>query len=87
MRQSIATRTGVDAIAQHLPDQAVMNAELRKALSAMTELRVEVEKSHSATSELTAEMHEQASVLKRLDTVLWAGEKTSMRKLLDKTAT
>jgi hypothetical protein len=87
MRQSSATRTGVDAIAQHLPDQAVMNAELRKALSAMTELRVEVEKSHSATSELTAEMHEQASVLKRLDTVLWAGEKTSMRKLLDKTAT
>ena len=87
MRQSSATRTGVDAIAQHLPDQAVMNAELRKALSAMTELRVEVEKSHTATSELTAEMHEQASVLKRLDTVLWAGEKTSMRKLLDKTAT
>ena len=87
LRQSSATRSGVDAIAQHLPDHAVMTAELRTALAAMTELRLEVEKSHAATSELTAEMHEQASVLKRLDTVLWAGEKTSMRKLLDKTAT
>ena len=87
LRHSSATRVSVDAIAQHLPDQAAMTLELRSALAAMTTLREQVEASRSATTELTAEMHEQAAVLKRLDTVLWAGEKTSLRKLLDKSAT
>lgn len=86
LRHSSATRLGVDAIAEHLPDQAVMAKELRLALAAMTELRQEVAQSRAATKELTAEMHEQAAVLKHLDTALWAGEKTSLRTLLEKSA-
>ncbi len=84
LRESAASRAGVDAITRHLPDQAVMNAELQAALQAMTALRTQVDASRSATQELSTEVRLQGAVLKRLDAALWNSEKSALRKVLER---
>ena len=84
LRESAASRAGVDAIAAHLPDQAVMNAELKQALQAMAALRRQVEASRSSTQELSAEVRLQGAVLKRLDAALYSSEKSALRKVLER---
>lgn len=84
LQESAASRAGVDAIARHLPDQAVMNTELKAALQAMTALRTQVEQSRSATQELSTEVRLQGAVLKRLDATLASSEKSALRKVLER---
>ena len=85
LRDSAQTRQGVDAIAQHLPDQATMRTELQGALQAMGDLVREVAQARDSTRDLTAEVRLQGSVVKRLDAALWTVEKSSLRKLMDET--
>ena len=84
LRESVASRASVDAIARHLPDQGVLNAELQAALKAMTALRTQVEDSRSATRELSTEVRLQGAVLKRLDSSLAGGERSALRKVLER---
>ena len=84
LRESAASRAGVDAIAAHLPDQAVMNSELKQALQAMAALRTQVDASRSATQELSNEVRLQGAVLKRLDAALYSSEKSALRKVLER---
>ena len=84
LRESAASRAGVDAIAAHLPDQAVMSAELKQALQAMAGLRSQVEASRASTQELSTEVRLQGAVLKRLDAALHSSEKAALRKLLER---
>lgn len=84
LRESSITRTGVSEIARHLPDQAVMNGELRAALQAMAGLRQQVDESRNATRELNSEVRLQSAVLKRLDAALWSNEKSALRKVLER---
>ncbi len=83
LRESAQTRQAVDAIAQHLPDQATMRTELQCALQAMGELVREVAEARNSTRDLTTEVRLQGSVVKRLDAALWNVEKSSLRKLMD----
>jgi hypothetical protein len=83
LRDSAQTRQGVNAIVQHLPDQAIMRTELQVALKAMGDLVREVAETRSSTRDLTAEVRLQGSVVKRLDTALWNAEKSSLRKLME----
>jgi hypothetical protein len=84
LRESAASRAGVDAIARHLPDQGVLNTELQAALQAMTALRSQVEESRSATRELSTEVRLQGAVLKRLDSTLAGSERSALRKVLER---
>jgi len=84
LRESVHTRNDVNVIARHLPDQAIMNVELRSALEAMAELRKQVEEAKIATRDLNQEVRLQGAVIKRLDTVLWNNEKSALRKVLEK---
>jgi len=83
LRESAQTREGVNVIAHHLPEQAAMREELRKALKAMADLTRGVSEARNSTRDLTAEVRLQGSVVKRLDATLWNVEKSSLRKLLD----
>lgn len=84
LRESAASRAGVDAIARHLPDQAVLNSELQAALQAMVALRTQVEASSAATRELSTEVRLQGAVLKRLDSSLAGSERSALRKVLER---
>ena len=83
LRESAQIREGVNVIAHHLPEQAAMREELRKALKAMADLTRGVSEARNSTRDLTAEVRLQGSVVKRLDATLWNAEKSSLRKLLD----
>ena len=83
LRESAATRLYVDEIAKHLPDQAMMSADLRIALKSMVDLRLQLEESRNTSSELAVEVRLQGDVLKRVDAVLWSGEKKALREALD----
>lgn len=84
LRESAASRAGVEAIAAHLPDQAVMSSELKQALQAMAALRTQVDASRSATQELSDEVRLQGAVLKRLDAALYSSERSALRKVLER---
>jgi methyl-accepting chemotaxis protein len=84
LRESIITRGEVSDIAKHLPDQAVMNTDLRTALAAMGELHAQVAASHRATQSLNAEVLAQGAVLKRLDAALWNADKASLSKAMER---
>ena len=84
LRESAATRTGVDEITRHLPDQAVMSEELKAALQAMTGLRAQLDESRATTRELSTEVRLQGAVLKRLDAALSSNDKSALRKVLER---
>ncbi|OYU99221.1 MAG: hypothetical protein CFE45_13720 [Burkholderiales bacterium PBB5] len=84
LRDSAATRSGVDEITRHLPDQAVMNQELKAALQAMTGLRAQLDESRATTRELSTEVRLQGAVLKRLDAALSSNDKSALRKVLER---
>lgn len=83
LRESVRTRAGVDDIARHMPDQGVINQELRSALAAMQDLRAEVEQVRTVARDLNAEVRLQSAVLKRVDAALWNSEKDAMRRALE----
>jgi hypothetical protein len=82
LKESASTRSGVDDVVRHLPDQAAMNADLRHAIAAMGELARQVELCHVANRDLAIEVRHQGAVLKRLDTVLWNSEKSALGQAL-----
>ena len=84
LRESSATRSGVDEITRHLPDQAVMSEELKAALQAMTGLRAQLDESRATTRELSTEVRLQGAVLKRLDAALSSSDKSALRKVLER---
>jgi hypothetical protein len=84
LRESAATRTGVDEITRHLPDQAVMGEELKAALQAMTGLRAQLDESRATTRELSTEVRLQGAVLKRLDAALSSNDRSALRKVLER---
>ncbi|MFG6448758.1 hypothetical protein ACG0Z6_10980 [Roseateles sp. BYS180W] len=84
LQEAEGARSELRVVAQHLPDQAAMGEDLRRALGAMGELRQQVEQALRSSKELSVEVRQQSAVIKRLDAMMWNDEKAAVREAMER---